>query len=106
MIIKHFIATVEMLLQSIAEHNANLSAHGAQRIVISTRNRDPEKPTYGVGSEGDDVGMNGAVLETSAYTGTAETSAVVSGIEYDANNLSSNGDANPDGTIIFKKLEE
>lgn len=101
--IKHFIATVETLLQFIAEHNADLNAHDAQRIVVATRLRDPEKPTYGLGGGGDDGGE--AILKTGPYTGRTEAGVVVSGVLYDAKNMSTHGDTAPDGTIIIKMEE-
>lgn len=103
--------TVERALNSSAGApggNATLDSAGMvpaqqlpwQRRVISTRSRDPGKPTYGLGGE------VAAVLSVGPYTGTAPCSAVVSGTEYDALNLSVNGDTAPDGTIILKKAEE
>jgi len=85
---------------ALAVHNADPGAHGIQRRVISARSRDPNKPAYGLGGE------VAAVLSVGAYTGTVPYSAVVSGTEYDALNISVNGDTAPDGTIILKKAEE
>jgi len=84
----------------LAVHNADPGAHGIQRRVIAVRSRDPNKPAYGLGGE------VAAVLSVGPYTGTAPYSAVVSGTEYDALNISVNGDTAPDGTIILSKTEE
>ncbi len=67
--------------------------------VISTRVRDPEKPDFGLG----DRPENSAALEVSTFTGTAEISAVVNGVEYDAENIYQNGDDVPDGALIINQ---
>jgi len=106
--------TVAAILQEIARNGptpggmASLDSTGMvpeqqlpwQRRVITARIRDPSKPTYGLGGE------VAAVLDVGPYTGTVPYSAVVSGTEYDALNVSVNGDTAPDGTIILQKTEE
>lgn len=73
--------------------------------VIGSRLRGAGKPTYGLGGQGEETAVTVA-LETGAYSGGAEVSAIVSGVEYDAENMSANGETAPDGTLIIKKLEE
>jgi len=72
------------------------------RKVIATQERDPTRPNYGL----DLGGEAGVALDMGPYTGTVPYSAVVSGTEYDALNISVNGDTAPDGTIILSKTEE
>ncbi len=72
--------------------------------VTAARPRDPGKPDYGVGGGGEDGGS--VVLETGPYTGETEAGVVVSGILYDAKNMSTHGDTAPDGTIIIKTEEQ
>lgn len=71
--------------------------------VISSRVRDPAKPTYGL--EGGDEDDDQATLLVSAYTGGAEVSAEVSGVLYDANNMSASGDTAPNGSLIIEMEE-
>ncbi len=85
----------------IDAHNADLTAHAAQRHVVATRVRDPNKPTYGL-----DSGRVSPVLETAPYTGGTEVGVVVSGVLYDAKNMSTRRDGVPDGTIIIKTEEQ
>lgn len=73
--------------------------------VVATRDRESWRPGYGLGGGGEDGGT-GVVLEVEPYTGTAKISAVVSGKEYDAKNLDTDGVESPNGTIIIKKMEE
>lgn len=73
--------------------------------VIASRVRVLAKPTYGLGGGGDQTEVS-VSLDTGAYTGGEEITAIVSGEEYDAENMSANGDTAPDGTLIIKKLEE
>ncbi len=68
--------------------------------VISTRVRDPAKPDFGLG----DITEKSAALEVGTYTGNAEISAVVNGVEYDAENICQNGDGAPDGALIIKQI--
>lgn len=72
---------------------------------IASRLRDPAKPDYGLGGGAAEAEAE-AVLILRDYTGTAEATAVLSGQEYDALNISTGGDAIPDGTIILNKQEE
>lgn len=103
-------ASKDELENSIRAHNADPNAHAdiISRIdekisnlltkhIVATRERDPSKPDYGIGGS-DEIS---AVLEVGTYTGTAATTVVVSGVEYDANNLSHSGESVPDGNIIF-----
>lgn len=87
-------------------HNEDPNAHGRRCKVIRVRVRDPSKPDYGLGGGGDDGGEETPVLRVKGYTGTAEVSAVVSGVEYDAENMSTHGDNVPNGTLILRKVEE
>ena len=73
--------------------------------VIRTRDRDPAKPGYDLGGGGED-GQVSAALLTGDYTGEAEIGVVVSGQEYDAENMSAQADAAPDGTLIVSQVEE
>lgn len=111
------IAAVEEVQEAVQEaqdmleaHQADPSAHSALfaaleakygRRVVAVRTRDPSRPDYGLGD-----GTAAAVLLAGPYTGGAEISAIVSGVEYDAENMSASGGAAPDGTLIIKKLEE
>ena len=61
---------------------------------------ETRKPGYGLGD-----GPVKVVLETGDLTGTAEISLLVSGREYDAENMGFYGDDLPDGTILIKKTE-
>lgn len=90
--------------EDLAAHAADLSAHANRRHVIATRVRDPARPTYGLEPGGG--GEAEVLLAAGPYTGTAEVSAVISGVEYDAENMSVNGGNVPDGTLILTKLEE
>lgn len=87
-------------------HNEDPNAHGKKFWVIRVRARDPSKPDYGLGGGGDDGGDETPVLRVKGYTGTAEVSAVVSGVEYDADNMSTQGEDVPNGTLILRKVEE
>lgn len=93
-----------MTEQLIQAHDSDPSAHSNQWKVIGTRIRDPAKPAYGLGGGGDQTGV--VALDTGAYTGGAEVSVIVSGVEYDAENMSADGETAPDGTLIIKKVEE
>lgn len=74
-----------------------------RRRVIAVRERDPGKPDYGLGGGGADGGAVSVALDVGPYTGTAEVSAVVSGVVYDAHNLSFDGESAPGGTLIIKQ---
>lgn len=95
---------------ALGEHGTTPDAHSElfaaleakyRRHVIAVRMRDPSKPSYGLGG-GDAVAM----LEVGPYTGGAEVTAIVSGVEYDAKNMSASGENVPDGTLILTKVEE
>lgn len=97
--------------QALAAHQEDPEAHKALfdaleakygRRVVAVRVRDPSRPTYGLEDSGEAV----VALEAGPYTGTAEVTAIVSGVEYDAANMSANGDEVPDGTLILRKVEE
>ena len=62
-----------------------------------TVDSDPSKPE----ESGPEV-----VLRVEPYTGGAEVTAIVSGVEYDAKNMSVSGENVPDGTLILRKVEE
>lgn len=72
--------------------------------IIRTRVRDPDKPSYGLWGAEEDSGQT--ALRVSPYSGSAEVAAKVSGVMYDADNMSAHGETAPDGTLIIKKLEE
>lgn len=88
---------------ALTAHNADLTAHTLRRHVIATRVRDPARPAYGLKPGGG--GEAEVLLAAGPYTGTAEVSAVVSGAEYDAQNMRVGEDV-PNGTLILTKLEE
>lgn len=103
-------ATIARLAEEIAKHNSDANAHAdiigkidekisnlLTKRIIATRERDPSKPDYGIGGS-DEIS---AALEIGTFTGTADTTVVVSGVEYDALNLSHSGENVPDGNIIF-----
>jgi len=98
------LVTDDRLLAAIAAHNADKNAHiNLPRVhVISTRERDKTKPTYGLGGGGDTI----VALDAGPHTGTAEVSVIVSGIEYDARNMSTSEENAPSGTLILKKVED
>lgn len=97
------LVTTQELTAALERHAADLSAHANRRHVIATRVRDPARPTYGLEPGGG--GGAEVLLAAGPYTGTAEVSAIVSGVEYDAENMRVNGENIPDGTLILKKLE-
>ena len=77
-----------------------------KKHIITTRTRDPSKPDYGINeTEPDAPGAEAAVLKIGTYTGAAETSVIINGVEYDALNLSQSGEQVPDGNITFKMEE-
>ena len=87
--------------QLLDQHNADPGAHGNGRHVIAVRERDPDKPDYGLMDNG------GAVtLRVEEYTGAAEVSVVLNGVEYDAKNMRVGEENAPSGTLILKRLEE
>ena len=105
------IAAVKEAAQAVASHQGDPEAHSALfaalearhgRHVVATRLRDPSKPDYGL----DTGGEAAAVLDVGPYTGAAQVAAIVSGVEYDAKNMSANGENTPDGTLILRKMEE
>lgn len=99
------IATMANVEQVVAAHNTDVTAHSNQRHVIAARIRDPGKPDYGLGGGGDQTAVTIA-LDTGDYTGEAEITAIVSGTEYDAENMSADGETAPDGTLIITQVEE
>jgi len=79
------------------------AGRGCQYRVIASRVRDPSKPDFGLGNEGDD---EGAVLKVSAYNrGGAEVSAVIDGMLYDIDNMTATAADPPDGTLIITMEE-
>lgn len=89
------VQSVEVVLAPVEE--ATVSIH-----IVRQRERDPSKPDYGLDDGGDET----PVLRVKGYTGTAEVSAVVSGVEYDTENMSADPDDVPSGTLILRKVEE
>lgn len=102
------LVTYDELLEAIETHNTAPDAHEALLAAfranlwhtVNTRTRDSMKPAYGLD------GGRVVLLDVGPHTGTAEISAVVSGVEYDAKNMSTDGEKAPDGYIIIKKMEE
>jgi len=91
--------------QALTDHASDPDAHEelfaqCRRHVVAVRARDPSKPDYGLDAPPT------VVLEVEPYTGGAEIAAIVSGVEYDAKNMSASGDNVPDGTLILRKVEE
>lgn len=77
----------------------------SNKKVVSYRTRNENFPTYGI--DGSEEPSNiPVVLDVSSLTGETALSAMISGNEYDANNLSSNRDDLSDGIIYIKVLEE
>ena len=104
------VANVDAGAEGLEAHEKDPNAHAEQfaaleaqyrRHVINLRLRDPSKPSYGL-----DAGDAVAVLDVGPFTGGAEVTAIVSGVEYDAKNVSVNGGNVPDGTLIIRKVEE
>lgn len=104
-------AAVGEAAQALESHQEAPDAHSALfaaleaeygRRVVAVRVRDPSKPTYGLEDSGEAV----VALEAGPYTGAAEVTAIVSGVEYDAGNMSASGENVPDGTLILRKVEE
>lgn len=93
-------ADMEAIAEAINRHNADLAAHEVKRRVIEIRERDPGKPSY---EEDAEVEM---ALDAGPYTGEAAIGVVLNGDEYDANNLSKQGDTAANGTLLIKELEE
>lgn len=98
----------EQLGNSIKKHNYDENAHAelfarVGKKVIAARLRDPSKTDYGIG--GGRPETISASLEIGDYTETTDKSVFVSGVEYDAYNLSHNGEIVPDGNIIFSTEE-
>ena len=81
---------------------AHVRAAEYTRHVVAVRLRDPSRPSYGL----EDDGPAMVVLDVGPYTGGAEVSAIVSGVEYDAKNMSVSGENVPDGTLILRKMED
>jgi len=122
------LVTLEAVKQLISEHDQNQTAHGKgvpngvasldgsgkvpegqlpwKHRVVAARPRDPGKPDYGVGGGGEDGGEVSVALKAGPYTGTSEVGVVVSGVLYDAHNMSTHGDTAPDGTILIKTEEK
>lgn len=92
---------IQRLIENI--HYVYLMQKAERRHVIATRVRDPARPAYGLEPGGG--GEAEVLLAVGPYTGTAEVSAVVSGAEYDAQNMRVGEDV-PNGTLILTKLEE
>lgn len=94
----------------VKAHNADPLAHEGlfPRIgfVAGERVRDSWRPGYGLGGGGEEGGETSVFLEVEEHTGKAYLSAVVSGVEYDAVNMETDGDLSDNGTLIIKKLEE
>ncbi len=63
--------------------------------------RDPSKPTYGIGGGGTDEDV--LALVTGPYTGQAEVAVVFEGKLYDAQNVSTDGATAPEGNIILQE---
>ncbi len=70
------------------------------RIFGEITERDPSKPAYGLGGG---TGEDAVALLTGPYTGQAEVAVVLDGKLYDAQNISTDGTAVPDGNIILQE---
>lgn len=91
---------IERLIENI--HYLYQSRRGQRRHVIAVRERDPARPDYGLESV---LGPDGeAVLSAGTYTGGAEVSVLVNGVEYDAKNMRTARENLPEGTLIVTKL--
>lgn len=94
---------------AVSTHNEDSKAHEAllaafearhRRYVIAVRLRDREKPDYEL-----DDGNVGVVLLTAQQDSGAQLAVVVSGVQYDAENMSANGEQAPEGTLIVKRAQ-
>lgn len=91
-----------ILTSALEGHNTDWNAHENKRFVVAERIRDPGKYDYGIGDgEGKTVALN-----TSSFAGKTEMSVVVSGTEYDADNLSSRKETAASGSLIIRPMEE
>lgn len=105
-ILMHIVVTDADTLCFTIDPTMDTDANIPRTIIVKSRVRDPEKPDYGLGGGGDGGGSIKVALETGPLTGTAEVTAIISGTEYDARNVRTNGEKAPDGTIIINKEEQ
>lgn len=70
--------------------------------AVSTAERDPDKPTYGLDGTGGGETEN-VTLSAQAYTGTAEVTVVVNDNQYDAENVTANEETAANGTMIIEE---
>lgn len=105
--IKAIQEAISLIQQSITTINEKLAEIDIDKIediiknsrkVIAVRQRDPSKPSY---DDGDDT--IAVALLVDPHSGRAQIEAIVSGKTYDAANMSTDGQASPDGTIIIKE---
>ena len=98
-------AVFNPLFQKLIEniHYLYQGQRAERRHVLAVRERDPSKPDYGLDSGLSPEG--GAVLSAGPYTGTAEVSVLVSGVEYDAENMYTAREGLPDGALIIRPEE-
>ena len=95
------LAGVDEAKELFAALEARMGQFG--RHIVAVRVRDPSRPDYGLGAGRDGI----AVLDAGPVTGSAQVTAIVSGVEYDANNMrAASADDVPDGTLILRKVEE
>lgn len=85
---------LKKFMEEISEKLSNV-----QYRPLATRIRNPDKPDYGLGGGGEWSGT----LEVASYSGAAEITVVVNGVEYDGKNISQNGESAPNGTIIIRE---
>jgi len=100
------IMTASAVQRIIHEHNIDPDAH--KNLIrwhcVASRVRDSTRPNYEIGVKGN--GVMPVALDVEHYSGSKNISAIVSGTEYDTNNLSGQQDNVSNGTIIVKKVEE
>lgn len=73
-----------------------------QYKAVSTVERDPNKPDYGLEGSGGGETEN-VILSAKTYTGTAEVTLVVNNNNYDAVNMTANKEAAINGTMIIEE---
>ena len=90
----------ETVREALQKYGAGV-ASDCRHVEIATRIREAWRPDYGLG------GWDGTVaLQTAPYTGTAEISIVIDGVNYDADNMTQDADNAGNGDLIITKMEE
>ncbi|MCM1275449.1 MAG: hypothetical protein NC299_08790 [Lachnospiraceae bacterium] len=84
-----------------SELDAAVKSAGQIRLkVVEERERDPQKPTYGLA---DEETSEEATLKLKTYTGTAEVTVVVDGTDYDAENVKRSAKGALVGDLIIEE---